>query len=59
MPNVRVAALCDADERLFPAAVAEVEKLPATARHRVRYSPPAGREDIDAVSMQRRITGTL
>ena len=27
MPNVRVAALCDADERLFPAAVAEVEKL--------------------------------
>src|SRR5437867_13413661 len=27
MPNVRVAALCDADERLFPAAVAEVETI--------------------------------
>ncbi|MCX7015410.1 MAG: twin-arginine translocation signal domain-containing protein, partial [Candidatus Sumerlaeota bacterium] len=27
MPNVRVAALCDVDERLFPAAVAEVERV--------------------------------
>src|SRR5687768_1446584 len=27
LPNVRVAALCDVDERLFPSAVAEVEKL--------------------------------
>ena len=27
IPNVRVTALCDVDERLFPAASAEVEKL--------------------------------
>jgi hypothetical protein len=27
LPNVRVAALCDVDERLFPPAVAEVERL--------------------------------
>src|SRR5712691_10681534 len=52
MPNVRVAALCDADERLFPAAVAEVEKLagyrPATEYDIRRLLE---RKDIDAVSI--------
>ena len=52
MPNVRVAVLCDADERLFPAAVAEVEKLagyrPATEYDIRRLLE---RKDIDAVSI--------
>jgi predicted dehydrogenase len=52
IPNVRVAALCDADERLFPAAVAEVEKLagyrPAT-EHDIRRL--LERKDIDAISI--------
>src|SRR5258708_13897182 len=52
MPNVRVAALCDADERLFPAAVAEVEKIagyrPATEYDIRRLLE---RKDIDAVSI--------
>jgi predicted dehydrogenase len=52
MPNVRVAVLCDADERLFPAAVAEVEKLagyrPATEFDIRRLLE---RKDIDAVSI--------
>jgi predicted dehydrogenase len=52
MPNVRVAALCDPDERLFPAAVAEVEKLgrnrPATE---VDFRKLLERKDIDAVSI--------
>src|SRR5438093_1145374 len=52
MPNVRVAALCDADERLFPAAVAEVEKLagyrPATEYDIRRLLE---RKDIDAISI--------
>ena len=52
MPNVKVVALCDADERLFPAAVAEVEKLAG-------YRPDTffdirrllERKDIDAISI--------
>ncbi len=52
MPNVRVAALCDADERLFPGAVAEVEKLagyrPDTL-HDIRKL--LERKDIDAISI--------
>ena len=52
IPNVRVAALCDADERLFPNAVAEVEKLagyrPATE---FDIRKLLERKDIDAVSI--------
>ena len=52
MPNVRIAALCDADERLFPKGVAQVEKLAG-------YKPSTEfdvrklleRKDIDAVSI--------
>ena len=29
IPNVKIAVLCDIDRRLFPAAVAEVDKLTA------------------------------
>jgi predicted dehydrogenase len=52
MPNVRVAALCDADERLFPEAVAQVEKL---AGYRPATEPDIRRllerKDLDAVSI--------
>jgi len=52
IPNVRVAVLCDADERLFPNAVAEVEKLagyrPATE---FDIRKLLERKDIDAVSI--------
>jgi predicted dehydrogenase len=52
MQNVRIAALCDADERLFPQAVANVEKMAG-------YRPDTEfdirrlleRKDIDAVSI--------
>ena len=52
IPNVKVAALCDADERLFPGAVAEIEKLAG-------YRPDTEfdirrlleRKDIDAISI--------
>ena len=52
LPNVRVAALCDVDERLFPPAVAEVERLtghrPITEYDIRRL---LDRKDIDAVSI--------
>src|SRR5262245_51797245 len=52
LPNVRVAALCDVDERLFPPAVAEVERLsghrPVTEHDMRRLLE---RKDIDAVSI--------
>ncbi|MBI4877314.1 MAG: Gfo/Idh/MocA family oxidoreductase, partial [Acidobacteria bacterium] len=52
MPGVRVAALCDVDERLFPEGVALVEKLggnrPATETDIRRLLE---RKDIDAVSI--------
>jgi predicted dehydrogenase len=52
VPNVRVAALCDVDERLFPPAVAEVERLtghrPITEYDMRRL---LDRKDIDAVSI--------
>lgn len=52
MQNVRIAALCDADERLFPGAVADVEALagyrPATEYDIRRLLE---RKDIDAVSI--------
>ena len=52
MANVNVAALCDIDERLFPAAVAEVEKLsgkkPKTV---VDFRQLLEDKSIDAVSL--------
>lgn len=52
MANVRVAALCDIDERLFPDAVAEVEKIggykPATE---FDFRRLIENKDIDAVSI--------
>ena len=52
MHNVKVAVLCDADERLFPGAVAEVEKIagyrPATEYDIRRVLE---RKDIDAISI--------
>ena len=52
IPGVRIAALCDVDERLFPDAVALVEKLggtrPATE---VDIRKLLERKDIDAISI--------
>jgi len=52
MPGVRVAYLCDVDERLFPDAVAEVEKIggyrPQT-EHDIRRL--LERNDLDAISV--------
>jgi len=52
MQNVRIAALCDADERLFPQAVGNVEKL-AGYRPDTEYDIRRllERKDIDAVSI--------
>jgi predicted dehydrogenase len=52
VPNVRIAALCDVDERLFPEAVARAEKLtghrPATE---IDIRKLLERKDLDAVSI--------
>jgi predicted dehydrogenase len=52
IPNVRIATLCDIDERLFPEAVAEVEELagyrPATE---TEYRRVLDDKNIDAVSI--------
>lgn len=52
MKNVRVAALCDVNERLFPDAIATVEKLggnrPATE---IDIRKLLERKDIDAISI--------
>jgi predicted dehydrogenase len=52
IPNVRITALCDVDERLFPNAVAEVERLTG---HRpiteVDMRRLLHRDDIDAFSL--------
>ena len=52
IPNVRVAALCDADERLFAGGIARVERLqghrPATEYDIRRLLE---RKDIDAISI--------
>ena len=52
IPNVRVAYLCDVDERLFPAAVDELEKIqghrPATE---VDMRKMLERDDVDAISV--------
>jgi predicted dehydrogenase len=52
IPNVKIAVLCDIDQRLFPEAVAEVEKLtgykPATA---TEYRKVLEDKDIDVVTI--------
>ena len=52
IPNVRVAALCDVDERLFPGAVADIEeqtgRRPATF---VDFRDLIADKDIDAVAL--------
>ena len=52
IPNVKIATLCDIDQRLFPEAVAEVEKLtgykPATE---TEYRKVLEDENIDVVSI--------
>ena len=52
IPNVRVACLCDIDERLFPTAVAEVEKMggnrPATFGDVRKLLE---QKDLDAISI--------
>ncbi len=52
MPDVRVAALCDVDERLFPGAVAAVEKIAGYRPDTVTdFRRLLERKDIDAVSI--------
>jgi predicted dehydrogenase len=52
MPGVRVAALCDVDERLFPDAVSLVEKLGGNRPDtEVDIRKLLERKDIDAVSI--------
>ena len=52
IPNVRVAAICDVDERLLPAAAAEVEKLYGTKpKTEVDCRKLLEDKDIDAVSV--------
>ena len=52
IPNVKIAVLCDIDQRLFPEAVAEVEQLtgskPATE---TEYRKVLENKDIDAVTI--------
>ena len=52
VPNVRVAVLCDIDERLFPEAVSEVEKLTGHKPRTVNdYQKVLSDSEIDAVSI--------
>jgi predicted dehydrogenase len=52
LPNVRVAYLCDIDERLFPAAVEEVETLAGNRPETiVDMRKMIERTDLDAVSI--------
>lgn len=52
LPNVRVTALCDVDERLFPSAVAETEELyGATPKTEVDYRNLLEDDSIDVVSL--------
>jgi predicted dehydrogenase len=52
IPNVKIATLCDIDQRLFPEAVAEIEKLtgykPATE---TEYRKVLEDENIDVISI--------
>ncbi len=52
IPNVRITALCDVDERLFPAASAEVEKLFGNKpRTEVDFRKLIEDKDIDIISV--------
>ena len=52
IPNVKIAVLCDIDERLFPEAVAEVEKLTGhKPKTETEYRKILEDKDIDAVSI--------
>jgi len=52
IPNVRVAAVCDVDERLFPKAVSEVEELGGNKpKTYVDFRDLLEDKDIDAVSI--------
>jgi len=52
IPNVRVTAICDVDERLFPAAIAEVEKLYGNRpRTEVDFRKLIEDKDIDIISV--------
>ena len=52
IPNVRVTAICDVDERLFPAAIDEVEKLYGnTPRTEVDFRKLIEDKDIDIISV--------
>jgi len=52
IPNVRVTAICDVDERLLPAAAAEVEKLyGAKPKTEVDFRKLLEDKDINAVSI--------
>jgi len=52
IPNVRVTTLCDIDERLFPKAVAEVEKIGGfKPKTEVDIRKVLEDKDIDAISI--------
>jgi predicted dehydrogenase len=52
IPNARVSVLCDIDERLFPEAVAEVEKLQGyRPQTEIDIRKVLERKDVDAVSL--------
>lgn len=52
IPNARVSVLCDADERLFPAAVGNVEKLQGyRPETEFDFRKVIDRKDVDAVSI--------
>ena len=52
IPNVKIAVLCDIDQRLFPEAVAEVEELTGYKPEiETEYRKVLDNKDIDAVSI--------
>jgi len=52
IPNVKIAVLCDIDQRLFPEAVADVEKLTGYKPEiETEYRKVLDNKDIDAVSI--------
>ncbi|MCP5111789.1 MAG: Gfo/Idh/MocA family oxidoreductase, partial [bacterium] len=52
MPNTQVAYLCDVDERLFPSAVAEVEKIGGNRpKTEIDFRKLIENKDLDAVSL--------
>ena len=52
MPGVRVAYLCDVDERLFPDAVAEIEQIGGyTPQTETDIRKLVERDDLDAISI--------